>query len=100
MEMLETGVDDEDLRNAIIWSLSKIGGESVRPTIEKMLDESRDDEESEFLQEALDYLAFREDMPIKEILEIKPPQKKDLDHVLRLEDEIEEEDDLLKDDDD
>ena len=99
LEMLETGVEDEDLRNAIIWSLSRIGGEDARPVIEKMLEESRDDEESEFLQEALDNLAFTEDMPIKEILEIKPPQKKDLDHIIRLEDEIEEEDDLPEDDD-
>jgi hypothetical protein len=38
-------------------------------------------------------------MPIKEILEIKPPHKKDLDHIIRLEDEIEEEDDLPEDDD-
>jgi len=99
LDILEAGVDDEDLQNAIIWSLSKIGGEGFRPMIEKKLDESTDDEESEFLQEALDNLAFTEDMPIKEILEIKPPHKKDLEHIIRLEDEIEEEDDLPEDDD-
>jgi HEAT repeat protein len=99
LEKLENGVEDEDLKNAIVWSLSKIGEEGVRPTIEKMLEEASNDEEGEFLQEALDNLAFTEDMPIKEILEIKPPHKKDLDHIIRLEDEIEEEDDLPEDDD-
>jgi HEAT repeat protein len=98
LEMLENSVEDEDLKNAVIWSLSKIGGEGVRPTLEKMLEEAPDDEEGEFLQEALDNLAFTEDMPIKEILEIKPPSKRDLDHIIRLEDEIEEEDDLPEDD--
>ena len=97
LEMLDVGIENEDLKNAIIWSLSKIGGDIVRPTIEKMLDDARDEEESEFLQEALDNLAFTGEMPIKEIMEIKPPHKKDLDHVMRLEDEIEEEDDLPED---
>jgi HEAT repeat protein len=97
LEMMEKGIESEDLQSAVIWSLSKVGGEGVQALIQKMLEDTENDEDAEFLEEALDNLAFTEDLPIKEIMEIKTPHKKDLEHVMRLEEEIEEEDDLPED---
>jgi len=49
---------DEDVRMAAIWSLSQIGGDKARRTLESLLRESRDDDETDFLETALDNLAF------------------------------------------
>lgn len=53
--------EDPDIRHEIIWALSKIGGAGVRAKLEELLDSEMDDEEAEFLEEALDNLLFTED---------------------------------------
>lgn len=54
--------EDSDLTSAVIWSLSQIGGEDVRTYLENLLDQTEDEEQIEFLEEALDNLAFTEDL--------------------------------------
>lgn len=58
--------DEEDdlITEAAIWSLSEIGGEDVREVLESLLDQVADEDEDqiEFLQDALDNLTFTEDM--------------------------------------
>ena len=56
--------DEEDagVIEAAIWSLSQIGGEDARVYIENLLDLAEDDEQIEFLEEALENLAFTEDL--------------------------------------
>ena len=56
--------EDSETRREIIWTLSKIGGEGVRDRLEELLAVIEDDEEEEFLVEALDNLDFTEDMSI------------------------------------
>ena len=51
-----------DVRAAAIWSLSQIGGEGVRETLENLLAEADEEEEADFLESALDNLAFTEGM--------------------------------------
>lgn len=53
---------DEDVLFAAVWSLSQIGGEDVRPALEKMLEETEDEDEAELIETALDNLAFTEDV--------------------------------------
>jgi HEAT repeat protein len=62
--LLDLLPDEEDLevRKEIVWALSKIGGEGVRARLVELLEGEPDDEEEEFLEEALDNLAFTEDM--------------------------------------
>lgn len=62
-QLLDALEDEEDLeiRREIIWALSKIGGEGVRERLEELLDTEEDDEEADFLETALDNLAFTED---------------------------------------
>jgi hypothetical protein len=50
-----------DVRMAAIWSLSQIGGEDARDTLEDLLEKAEDDEEADIIEEALDNLSFTED---------------------------------------
>ncbi len=72
--LLDSLIDEEDLelRRELIWALSKIGGEGVRSRMEELLEAEEDDEEAEFLEEAMDNLAFNEDTGLFNILEIEP----------------------------
>ncbi|MEN6410898.1 MAG: HEAT repeat domain-containing protein [Anaerolineaceae bacterium] len=63
MDLLGEGAEDldEDLRFTAIWSLSQIGGEGVRDLLEHLEEETEDDEESDFIADALDNLSFTEE---------------------------------------
>lgn len=54
--------DDEEVFAAIVWSLSQIGGEDVRASLESLLAETEDEEWAAYLEDALDNLAFTEDL--------------------------------------
>jgi HEAT repeat protein len=54
--------EDSTVLSAVIWSLSQIGGEDVRTYLENILDQIEDEEQIAFLEEALDNLAFTEDL--------------------------------------
>ena len=49
---------EENVRLAAIWALSEIGGESARFTLEELSREVETDQEADFLETALDNLAF------------------------------------------
>ena len=79
--------EDETVLNAIIWSLSQIGGEDVRTYLESLLDQlEEDDEQVAFLEEALDNLAFTEDLERFDLLAFDPE-----DELVELEEDEEEE---------
>ncbi len=60
--------DDDAVAGAAIWSLSQIGGEDVRLYLQNLLDNVEDDDQAAFLEEALDNLAFTEDMASFDLL--------------------------------
>jgi HEAT repeat protein len=61
LEMLQDE-EEAEIVQAIIWSLSQIGGEDVRTVLITLLDQIEDDEMVEFLEEALENLEFTEEM--------------------------------------
>lgn len=61
LDDLQEGIDDFDLRMATIWSLSQLGGEGVRERIEELMENCQEDEECQYLEEALENLSFTED---------------------------------------
>jgi hypothetical protein len=69
-----TEEEDEDVTSAVIWSLSQIGGEDVRIYLENLLDQNEDEEQIAFLEEALDNLAFTEDLDRFDLLAIDPEE--------------------------
>jgi HEAT repeat protein len=68
--------EDADILSAVIWSLSQIGGEDVRTYLESLLDQLEDDEHEQiaFLEEALDNLAFTEDLDRFDLLAVDPDE--------------------------
>jgi HEAT repeat protein len=53
---------EENVRSAAIWSLSEIGGERARDSLEKLFLESDDDIEADFIESALGNIAFTDGM--------------------------------------
>lgn len=54
--------EDDEVRLAAIWSLSQLGGEDVRETLEGLMESCEDEEMAEIIEESLDNLMFTEDM--------------------------------------
>ena len=77
LDSLEAGEEDGDNRLAVIWSLSQIGGDGVQEAIQEALAESEDDEEAEYIEEALTNLAFYEDFELADLMDIESDIPKD-----------------------
>jgi HEAT repeat protein len=69
LELLEDD-DDFDTRQAVIWSLAQIGGEGVRDSLETALENTTDDEEHDYIEEALDLLSFTEESTLFPVLDL------------------------------
>jgi len=79
LKLLTDAEEEGEITNAVIWSLSQIGGEDVRIYIENLLDQTDDDEQIEFLEEALENLSFTEDLDRFELMALDPTDLHDLD---------------------
>ncbi len=78
LRLLEEEFDDV-IAGAAIWSLSQIGGEDVRIYLQNLLDNVEDDDQAAFLEEALDNLAFTEDMASFDMLALDADDLDELD---------------------
>ncbi len=59
LTMLEDFADlDVDLKAALVWSLSQIGGDGVQEALDQLYEEIEDDDEAEYIEDALDNLQF------------------------------------------
>lgn len=77
LRMLEQEENDE-VMSAVIWSLSQIGGEDVQTYLEAILDQAEEDELISFLEDALENLAFTEDLEQFDLLAVDPTEVDDL----------------------
>lgn len=99
LKLLKTYPEGSEVRLAAIWSLSKIGGERVRDTLEKILDKSEDDEEIDVLEDALENLEFTEGFNQFGMIDYEPESPEELitqdeaDHWDERDDDEEDEDD-------
>ncbi len=78
--------EDDAVLSAVIWSLSQIGGEDVRTYLENLLDQIEDEDQIAFLEEALDNLAFTEDLDRFDLFSFDPDE-----NLLEIEEDDEEE---------
>ena len=72
--LLDLLADEEDFetQHEIIWALTKIGGAEVNDRLVELLEMTEDDEEeTEFLEEALENLAFTEEVSNFDLLEFE-----------------------------
>ncbi|MEW5828438.1 MAG: HEAT repeat domain-containing protein [Chloroflexota bacterium] len=79
--MLENEDEEEDAgdRMDIVWALSQIGGEGVREALESLYDDLEDEDEIEFLDEALDNLTFTEELNLFDMFEFDTDEEDDPD---------------------
>lgn len=61
LELITETLEDQEVRMATAWALSQIGGEGVREALEKIAEDSEDDEETDFIETALENLEFTTD---------------------------------------
>jgi HEAT repeat protein len=67
--------EEDDITSAAIWSLSQIGGEDVRLYIENLLDLAEEDEDVEFLEQALDNVEFTDELNHFDMLSVDPDEE-------------------------
>ena len=56
LELLDEDIEDEEIRLALIWSLSQIGGDEVKEKLDELLHTAVSDEEIEWLEKAMENL--------------------------------------------
>jgi HEAT repeat protein len=76
LAMLDEEEDDEVLE-AVIWSLSQIGGEDVRTYLQALLDAAEDEDQVGFIEDALSNLAFTEDLEGFDLMAYDPDDELD-----------------------
>ena len=64
--------EDDRVMSTVIWSLSQVGGEDVRTYLENLLDQTEDEEQVAYLEEALDNLSFTEDLERFDLVAFDP----------------------------
>lgn len=62
--------DDLALAQAAVWSLSQIGGPEARRLISERLEQAEDEDEQDFLEEALENLDFTDDVARFELMNL------------------------------
>jgi len=85
IELMENGIEDDDVRLAAIWSLSKIGGEKVREILEQLLDETEDEDEAELIEDAMENLYLTEGFDKFGMFDFDPKDQDELDSFIDLE---------------
>jgi len=80
LDMLSNFDDlDEDIKVATVTALSHIGGESVRESLQVLLENPDIDEDlSDLIEESLEYLDFSDSLPDLSLLELTPQDEDDL----------------------
>lgn len=71
LEMIDQGIDNEDVRFSVIEAIAKIGGESVRSALEMMHETARSTDEEEFIEASLEELEFTDLVNLGSMLEIE-----------------------------
>jgi hypothetical protein len=85
---------DTQVQEAAIWSLGQIGGDFARQTLQRRLKQTDDEEEQDYVQEALDNLDFTDEVHSFSLFDVDNyDEDADLDVILD-EDELEELDEL------
>ncbi len=86
-------VEEDDLRHEIIWALAQIGGEGVERKLDALLAAAVDDEESAFLEEAMELLNFTDGNEDMELISVPWDQAEVEEDEDDLDDEFEEDED-------
>ncbi len=84
---------DTQVQEAAIWSLGQIGGDFARQTLENLLEQTEDEDEQDYVREALDNLEFTDEVHSFSLFDVDNYEgEADLEAVLDEED-LEDQDD-------
>jgi HEAT repeat protein len=70
LQILDDEEEPEEVATACIWALSQIGGDDARTYLVALLDQTEDEELTEFLEDALENLNFTEEFNKFELLNL------------------------------
>lgn len=87
LALLDGELDDNETRLAVIWALSKIGGDEVKEKLDELLDEAIDEDEIEMLEKAIENLELSAPESL-ELMDFDPGKDAD-----ELEEELDDEED-------
>ncbi len=87
IEMVEAGIENDEIRAAAAWSLSQIGGLEVEKVLVEMQENAADDEEASFLEEALENLSFTNDLARLDMLSVDEVDEDELDSFIDIDQE-------------
>ena len=79
IKMLEDEEEDDDVVAAAIWSLSQIGGDDARIYILHLIENTEDEDLTEFLEDALENLDFNTELNKFDLLSLDDDDLLDLD---------------------
>lgn len=79
LKMLEDEEEDDDVIAAAIWSLSQIGGDDARIYLLSLIENTEDEDLTEFLEEALENLDFNEELNKFDLLSLDDEEIDELD---------------------
>jgi hypothetical protein len=74
-----TGDVDSQVQEAAIWSLAQIGGDFARETLHQLLAQTSDEDEQDFIQDALDNLDFTDEVNAFSLFDLDPEGDDELD---------------------
>jgi HEAT repeat protein len=100
MELLEDPEAlDDDVRLAAVWSLSQIGGEDVAQLLEQLLENTDDEDETSFIEDAIENLELTEGLGLFDLVNVEAPREDDLDDIIDVTEEHkdgDEDEDLIE----
>lgn len=67
--ILMLGDEDADVRSAVIWALSEIGGSEAGPALENLLEGTEDEDELDLIETALENLAFNDEFQMLSMMD-------------------------------
>jgi HEAT repeat protein len=88
--ILEDENSDPEIRMAAIWSLSQIGGDFARDTLQSLSETTEDEDEIDLLESALDNLSSGLESPNYKLLDFDPDSEDEEELYLEDEDELED----------
>mgnify|MGYP001766701419 FL=1 len=91
LSLLQDGVEDEEVRLALIWSLSQIGGDDVKERLEELLADAVDDEEIEWIERAIENMDFSTSGNLK-MYDFSPEDEEIINETLDEDDFLDDED--------
>lgn len=88
--ILEEDDSDPEIRLAAIWSLSQIGGDFARDTLQSLMETAKDEDEIEILESAMDNLNSGLESPNYKLMDFDPDSEDEEELYLEDDDDLED----------